>query len=85
MISRTFRENCRKTWLILGSIIWVSISTAYGANLPAKSDPNEWKKVVEAAKKEGKIIISGSPSQEWRKSLVDMFREEYPEIAVDSK
>lgn len=49
----------------------------------AKSDPGEWKKVVEAAKKEGKIVISGAPGEGWRKSLVDMFQQEYPEITVE--
>ncbi len=48
-----------------------------------KLSPNEWEKIVEAAKKEGRLVISGDPSEEWRKSLVDMFREEYPEITVE--
>ncbi len=50
---------------------------------PAEADPGEWKKVVEAAKKEGKLVMSGDPSQVWRKSLIDLFREEYPEITIE--
>jgi len=46
-------------------------------------DPGEWKKIVEAAKKEGKVVVSGNPSEAWRKSLVDMFRQDYPEITVE--
>ena len=42
-----------------------------------------WKKVMDAAKKEGKIVISSAPGEEWRKSLVDMFQQEYPEITVE--
>src|SRR5574340_377593 len=48
-----------------------------------KTDSNEWLKVVEAARKEGKLIINGDPSEIWRKSLVDLFRQEYPEITVE--
>ena len=49
----------------------------------AKTDPNEWKKIVEAANKEGKIVIAGVPGEGWRKSMVDMFQQEYPEIKVE--
>ena len=49
----------------------------------ASPDPMEWKKVIEAANKEGKLIISGEPSQEWRKVQVDLFQKEYPAIAVE--
>ncbi|MCG6533797.1 MAG: substrate-binding domain-containing protein [Syntrophales bacterium LBB04] len=49
----------------------------------AKTDPNEWKKVLEAAKKEGKIVMCGPPGEQARKSLVDMFQQEYPEITVE--
>ena len=48
-----------------------------------KADPGDWKKVLEAAKKEGKLVMSGDPSEEWRKSLVDMFQQEYPDIKVE--
>ena len=49
----------------------------------AKTDPSEWKKVLEAAKKEGKIVMYGSPGEGWRRSMVDMFHQEYPEITVE--
>ena len=49
----------------------------------AKTDPGEWKKILEAAKKEGKIVLFGSPGEAWRKSMVDMFQQEYPEISVE--
>ncbi len=49
----------------------------------AKQEPGEWKKVLEAAKKEGTLVMSGDTSEGWRKSLVDLFREEHPEIKVE--
>ena len=79
-------------------IVALALIIAFGANMQAapakpvkqsspqpvaKTDTAEWKKVLEAAKKEGKIVISGAPGEGWRKSLVDMFQQEYPEIAVE--
>ena len=88
------RGTLIKTGFVLISIC-MAVSVAFSADssvkrikqpstLPAaKPDPGEWKKVIEAAKKEGKIVISGAPGEEWRKSLVDMFQQEYPEITVE--
>src|SRR5574340_1129177 len=73
-------------------LIFMVGMTAYGRDVGTKTtrpskaattDPKEWKKVVEAAKKEGKIVISGAPGEGWRKSLVDLFQQEYPEITVE--
>jgi len=41
-----------------------------------------WEKTVAAAKKEGKIVVSGAPGETWRKAVM-MFEEDYPEIKVD--
>ena len=74
-----------KAGLVLISI-FIAVSMAFSADSAvkrvkqsstqpvAKPGPGEWKKVIEAAKKEGKIVISGAPGEEWRKSLVDMFQ-----------
>ncbi|WP_201319345.1 ABC transporter substrate-binding protein [Paenibacillus sp. EPM92] len=43
----------------------------------------EWDEIVAAAKKEGKLVMSGDPSEVWRKSLVDLFQQDYPEIKVE--
>jgi ABC-type Fe3+ transport system substrate-binding protein len=43
----------------------------------------EWDKILDMAKKEGKLIISGSPSDLWKKSLADEFEADYPEIKVE--
>lgn len=51
--------------------------------MPAQKDAGEWAKVLEAARKEGKVVISGDSGENWRKSLVDMFMQEYPEIKVE--
>lgn len=51
---------------------------------PAESgQPNGWDQIVEAAKKEGKLVISGAPSERYRTALVDAFQAKYPEIAIE--
>ncbi|MBP1157192.1 MULTISPECIES: ABC transporter substrate-binding protein [unclassified Paenibacillus] len=57
---------------------------------PANTTPSgsanvnpEWENIVNEAKKEGKVIISGSPSDLWKKSLADAFEAEYPGIKVE--
>jgi iron(III) transport system substrate-binding protein len=49
-------------------------------NKPSKEE--EWEKIVAEAQKEGKVVISGSPSKIWREALVEPFEEKYPEIKV---
>ena len=86
--------NLIKTGFVLLSI-FIAVSVAWSADSSAKgvkqsqtqpaakTDPGEWKKVIEAAKREGRVVITGMPGEQWRKSLVDMFQQEYPEITVD--
>src|SRR5512140_2931485 len=90
------KGNWRKIFLVLIAASAVGIvcsaragaATAKSVKTPAaqreaKTDPAEWKKVLEAAKKEGKIVICGAPGEGWRRSLVDAFQQEYPEISVE--
>lgn len=76
------RVLCKTAFLCVCLLI-LSVSLAHSAESRAVREANEWKKVIAAAKKEGKLVINGNPSGEWRKSLVDMFREEYPDITVE--
>ena len=72
-------------------ILLVSIATYAGdegkksmqSSAVAKTNPAEWKKVEEAAKREGKLVMYGPPGAEWRKPLADLFQQEYPEIIVE--
>ena len=94
MFKMRVARNAGNIGLILVTIIFLAVSATYGAESSkatkssaavreAKMDAGEWKKVVEAAKKEGKIVMSGAPGEGWRKSLVDLFQQEYPEITVE--
>lgn len=80
--------------VILVAILMMAVSVTYAADSPkaAKSSAarhettmsvGEWKKIVEAAKKEGKLVMAGDASEEYRKALVDLFKEDYPEIKVE--
>lgn len=75
-------KGCKAVFVLISFILSAG-TAAYCAESSAKKDPTEWNKVVEAAKKEGKIVMCGDPSEEWRKSLADLFREEYPEITIE--
>jgi iron(III) transport system substrate-binding protein len=43
----------------------------------------EWDRLVEAAKKEGKVIIFGPPGSNARQALADSFQNTFPEIKVE--
>lgn len=43
----------------------------------------EWNKIVEAAKKEGKIVMASAPSELYRDALVTPFEKKYPEIKIE--
>ena len=94
MFKKRVTRNTGNFGLILAAFLFLTVSAAYGADSPkaakssaalreTKMDAGEWKKVIEAAKKEGRIVVSGPPGEDWRRSLVDMFQKEYPEIAVE--
>lgn len=95
MISDREKRRWSAAGLMGIGMIVLAAGAAYGTDAPARKakssaqqtearqDGGEWKKVVEAAKKEGRLVMSGDPSEEWRKSLVDMFMQEYPEIKIE--
>ena len=95
MMSKRKRESLPKSFIVVLGITLSAVTTAHSVDVPVKSpkpplnqpvakqDPGEWKRVVEAAKKEGKVVLPGDPSEVWRRSLVDLFQEEYPEIKVE--
>ena len=94
MFKMSVRRNAGKIGFIMAAVLFMAAGITYGADSSragkssaasrgTKMDAGEWNKISEAAKKEGKIVISGPPGEEWRKSLVDMFQQEYPEITVD--
>jgi iron(III) transport system substrate-binding protein len=58
------------------------------ANLPADPAANatiasDWAQVVEAARREGKVVVAGPPGSTVRDSLVTGFQRRYPDIQLD--
>ncbi len=51
--------------------------TPAAASTSAPSAPSEWDALVAAAKSEGKLVVSGSPSAETRKAIPQAFRERF--------
>jgi hypothetical protein len=54
------------------------LTPAFGFTQTAKAAAqNDWQKIVEAAKQEGKVVISMPPSAELRKGIEDAFTTKY--------
>ncbi len=67
-------------------------ATAYGREAGTKSASDasatkkelvDWKKIVDAAKKEGKLVMTADPSDFYRRVLVMSFEKKYPDIKVE--
>ncbi len=71
-----------KSGIVLTCFLLMFARLAYGAE-PSRKEPADWRKVHEEARKEGKLVLVGDPSEEWRKTLAGMFQEEHPEIKVE--
>ena len=65
-------------------LVGLSIGLIIVFGLPGKADAqsnrqNQWDKTVQAAKKEGRLMVYGSSAHE---KLFRLFNKEYPEIKV---
>lgn len=64
--------------LIRKSLVAVAATLTLGASLAiAQTKPADWDKIVEAAKKEGKVVASIPPSSELRKGMEIAFTRRY--------
>ncbi len=76
MIFNRAGRNLRKTGAIFVCIILLlPLNVAYTAESPVK--PAEWNKVIEAAKKEGKVAIYSTPSGDILRALAGAFEKKY--------
>lgn len=65
--------------------LWIGLYLVLGA-LPApaqtKGGEKEWKEAIEAAKKEGKVVVAGSPDPVMRNEIIPKFTARFG-IAVE--
>jgi iron(III) transport system substrate-binding protein len=64
----------------------LACSVIFRPSVDAQTGPNksaEWEKIVEAAKKEGKVVVSIPTSAELRKELDTGFKKAYPDIEIE--
>ncbi|MGH7767391.1 MAG: extracellular solute-binding protein [Candidatus Binatia bacterium] len=61
----------------------VIIIAVFGFVSPAAAQSNEWAQIVEAAKREGTVVIVGPQGSETRDALTQGFQRKYPEIRVE--
>jgi iron(III) transport system substrate-binding protein len=82
--------------ILLGLGILAACARAPAVSSPAPSNPAqpsgdqaqaqraaEWRQVVDAARREGKLSIYGPPGDAVQEALVQGFKERYPEITVE--
>jgi iron(III) transport system substrate-binding protein len=59
-----------------------TVSSAPAPVPTMQADPTRWAQVIEAAKKEGHVVVQGAPDPALRQALVDAFQKRYG-IAMD--
>jgi len=65
--------NFKQIWLT-AVIVFVFIFSGFGAlRAQTKASDKEWAGVVEAAKKEGKVVVAGSPDPVMRNDVIPKF------------
>ena len=57
-------------------VVWATLMLSVASSF-AQSKPSEWERIVEAAKKEGKVVASIPPSPELRKTMELAFTRRY--------
>ncbi len=57
-------------------------ASAAGQSRQSGADQTEWDRTLVAAKKEGKVVVSGPPGDVFRQALTS-FQQSYPEIQVE--
>jgi iron(III) transport system substrate-binding protein len=66
-----------------GILAWVLFPALACAQASQQGAPGDWTKVVEAAKKEGRVVVSIPTSAELRKEFEPGFRSKYPGIELE--
>ncbi len=72
-----------KTWLRIFATAGLLLALADSASAQSGSAKAEWDKIVEAAKKEGKVVVSIPASAEFRKLTEEAFKKRYPSIELE--
>jgi len=69
-------ENKSGVILKRSFVVWATLMVSVASTF-AQSKPSEWERIVEAAKKEGKVVASIPPSPELRKTMELAFTRRY--------
>jgi hypothetical protein len=72
---RSRERHNRAVFITSGTILFLVFAPrSWGASA------DDWKKVVEAGKKEGKVVVSIPASSELRKQMEEIFEQRFPGI-----
>jgi iron(III) transport system substrate-binding protein len=73
--TRMIPKHRMKRWLLLFAIVIGAALSLEGAQ--AADAPGEWSKIIEAAKKEGKVVVGGPPTAVLRKQFKETFEKKF--------
>lgn len=73
----------RVSWTSFGAWFFLMAVLASQALAASSSGKAEWDRVVDAAKKEAKVVVFGPPGANARKALAESFQKAFPEIQVE--
>lgn len=62
----------REVFIIIAALLWSAPALAQ-----TKVSDKEWNSIIEAAKKEGKVVVAGSPDPVMRNEIIPKFKERY--------
>jgi ABC-type Fe3+ transport system substrate-binding protein len=65
------------------TLMAVAVSAVFALVLPAWSQSSDWAQIVEAAKREGRVVVVGPQGSETRDGLTLGFQRKHPEIRVE--
>ena len=70
-------EHMRRSTLVIMIFLWSGTVSSAVAQSARSAGQAEWEKLVEAAKKEGRVVASIPPSPELRKGLEETFTKRF--------
>lgn len=73
---------CERNKMLVGLTVAAMLFLGFSQQIWAAAQ-DEWKEVVEAAKKEGKVVVSIPASSELRKNLETAFEKQFPGIDLE--
>ena len=77
MIARVQKRACMSRGVLVVTALILAGLVGAAAAQTGQGQPGEWDKIVEAAKKEGKVVVSIPPNRKLRRAMEVAFTRRY--------